>query len=126
MGRTKIPLSEKEIENAKSLAGYGFTNEEIANFLGFSERTFDRRKKDTPGFSDALAQGKVIAKANVSEKAYDMAISGEHPGMTQWWLEVVGGQKRTTVTELTGKDGAPISFTDWVKDVSKRAKKKGV
>lgn len=80
--RKKIELTDEQIEQAKTLAGLGLRNAEIAEFLGVSEKTMRRRAQA------ALTQGRLSANAKVAQTAFKMATSGKHPIMTIFWLKV--------------------------------------
>lgn len=86
-GRPKLPpFSAAQVKQITSLAGIGCTNEHIATILGVSEKTFERRVNADPVIYDALARGRALAASNVMQTAFQMAISGRHPTMTQFWV----------------------------------------
>lgn len=48
----------------------------------------------------------------VAKIALQMALSGEIPDMTKFWLRTRAGWKETKVTEVTGANGGPIEFAE--------------
>jgi hypothetical protein len=46
----------------------------------------------------------------VSKKALEMALSGNHPEMTKFWLKTQAGWRETSNVEVTGKDGGAIEI----------------
>lgn len=99
-----IKITNKEREQVKALAGYGLTDLDIANVLGFSEATLQRR------CGEELKKGRSLAKSAVTQTAYKMAVSGKVPAMTMFWLKTRCGWKEITVNELVGKDGQAIKM----------------
>jgi hypothetical protein len=80
-------LSEEEIKQAANLAGVGCSLDQIAKILSIDPRTFDRILDKNPHINDAISKGRELAAGSVMGKAYNMAISGEHPAMTIFWLK---------------------------------------
>ncbi len=87
MGRQKKLISKEDIERIEKLAGLGLTVDMIANILGISKRTLERRCSENKKVSDALLKGRAVAASNVAETAYKMAVSGANPTMTIFWLK---------------------------------------
>lgn len=56
-----------------SLAVKGFTNEEIAETIGISERTFLRWRKNYKSFNDRFIEGRSTATAKVEEALFKRA-----------------------------------------------------
>jgi len=108
MPRAKIELSEEELSKITTMAGLGLTVVQMAAILGMSKATFDRRMSDTEGASEALEKGRATAAQNVMATAYKMAISGNVPAMTMFWLKCRQRWKETNVHEVSGVDGGPI------------------
>ena len=69
-------------------ASRGVSQDVIAELVGVSESTLKRNCKDE------LRQGAQMAYARIALAAYEMALSGEHPQMTRWWLQCRAGWKR--------------------------------
>lgn len=88
MAREITYLNDIQIQQVKRLAGLGLGIEKIASVIGISKATFDRRVADQSEVADALLKGRALASIQVLETAYSMAVSGEHPVMTIFWLKV--------------------------------------
>lgn len=86
MGREKITLTNELIEKAKECFTKGFTMAQVAACLGMSKRTLERRLEEDSDAKVALEASKAIADAEVTATAFQMAKSGKHPSMTQFWL----------------------------------------
>lgn len=69
------------------MAGYGLTNLQIAHILGIGKDTFYRMMDEVPDLRLAIDRGVALAAMNVTQKAYQMAISGQSPSMTIFWLK---------------------------------------
>lgn len=85
-GKLTISYSEDKIKLIETLAGVGASEEEIANHIGISPRSFRNHKKQVPEIQVALDKGKSLGNVNVKKAAYQMAVSQRHPNMTQFWL----------------------------------------
>jgi hypothetical protein len=89
-GRPKYEPTEADRNTVRSMAATEFPHPEIAKCLGTSGidgktlRKHFRRELDT-------AAGK--ANAAVANKAYQMAIAGDPPAATFFWLKCRGGWK---------------------------------
>lgn len=83
----------KEIERIEEMAGVGMTVEQMAHVVGVSKATFERRQNDQPEVHEAVSKGRSIAARAVMKTAYEMAVSGECPTMTIFWLKTRQGWK---------------------------------
>lgn len=108
MGRKKIDIDLEEVE---TLAGLGFSEEEIAISLGVSQDTIDRRKKDTADFADAIKRGKAKAKRKVTSKLMEKIEAGDL-GAIIWYEKTRLGFSDKQTVEHTGKDGGAIKHED--------------
>lgn len=93
--KQKILLSDSEIEQAGKLSGLGLTSRQIADFIGISKKTFERRMKDQPELLDAIEKGRSKAAAAVMKTAFELATSGSHPTFTMFWLKCRAGWSET-------------------------------
>ena len=98
----KFPeFDEKDLERIEKLAGYGLTKEKIADVFGMHRNTFLNRYKKDPKLLEALNRGIARAEADVSTKAYEMAMSGDHPSMTMFWLKCRAKWKEVQKIEIS-------------------------
>lgn len=73
------------------MSGLGLTREDICNVLNISKDTLLRRINDgNEKLAAALKRGTSLAKANVSQRMYEEAISG-NTGMIKFYLTHQGG-----------------------------------
>lgn len=86
-GHMKVTWDDTNIKTVETLSGIGLNESQIASHFGVSQNSFTKYKKEVPGIVEAIAKGKAKAIANVAKTAYEMAMSKEHPTMTQFWLK---------------------------------------
>jgi hypothetical protein len=123
MARIKIELNQRQLESIENLAGMGLSVEHISAALGISKKTLERRVSEGVSAKDAMNRGRAKAIANVSQTAYNLAVSGKCPMLTVFWLKVrarwseakdtdqpVDDDKTTTVYE-TQFGGTPVTKT---------------
>jgi len=83
--------TKKELRQIYLLAGYGLNINMIADAMGVSKATFDRRRHDIPEINEALKKGRADALSEVAQTAYKLAKSGKCPAMTMFILKTQGG-----------------------------------
>jgi hypothetical protein len=69
------------------LTGLGLNTQQVADALGISKDTLERRVKEDENLRTALVQGRAKAATAVAETAFKLATSGDHPAMTMFWLK---------------------------------------
>jgi hypothetical protein len=92
-GRPRIELTEKQLDELKTLAGMHCTNEEIAQFFGMSTDTL------TANFAEPLALGKARGKISLRRSLWGSAnkgsvraqiwLSKQHLGMSEKVVQTV-------------------------------------
>ena len=98
--KPRFAIDGVEISKIEAMSGIGLTLEEIAAIYGVSADTLRTAFRKNDAAYQATIRGRALAKQNVSKTVYDMAVSGKHPTMTQFWLKCRAGWKETTVHEL--------------------------
>jgi hypothetical protein len=88
---TPTPETRKQVE---TLAGYGLTVEQIGHVLECSHDTVSRH------YPAELERGQAVACAKVAQTAFQMAVGGQEPAMTMFWLKTRARWRETT--EITG------------------------
>jgi hypothetical protein len=86
------------------MTGLGMKAKQISDILLIEEKllnTFYKRE---------LAGASPYVNLAVSKKALEMALSGNHPEMTKFWLKTQAGWRETNNVEITGKDGGAIEI----------------
>jgi hypothetical protein len=87
MARTKIKLNDEQNSLVARLTGLGLNMQQVADALGISKDTLERRVKEDESLRAALALGRANAATAVAETAFKLATSGNHPAMTMFWLK---------------------------------------
>lgn len=82
-------LSEADLMEIESMAGLGMRHEDIAEVKNMCADTL--RKYAGP----QLKRGKALARAQVMQAAFKMAISGKHTAMTMFWLKTQARWRET-------------------------------
>ncbi len=96
------------------MAACGFTQEAIARCLGtagISEPTLREH------FRTELDTAATLANATVGNKLYQMAVSGNPPAATFFWLKCRAGWKEVQPIEVSGPGGTPIDVNVSARDL---------
>lgn len=91
-------------QKVRDLLMAGLTQERVAKHIGVSVPTLEKY------YSREIETASETAVAAVAKTAYDMAISGESPAMTMFYLKTRGGWRETDRHEITGANGGPIDL----------------
>jgi hypothetical protein len=94
-------------ELAQNYALLGATDEEIANFLGVTDRTLRTWKKAHPAFAEALNHGKMHADARMIGAAFRNGLAGNATIQIFWLKNRLGWRDKT---EVTGANGGPVQL----------------
>lgn len=86
------------------MTGLGMTPAQISDILVIEESLLKQFYKRE------LAGASPYVNLAVSKKALEMALSGNHPDMTKFWLKTRAGWRETNNVEITGKDGGAIEI----------------
>ena|ERR1035437_7446624 len=108
-GQPKYQPTEADRNTVKSMAATGFTHEQIATCLGAKGIDPKTMRKH---FTVELATAANKANAAVANKAYQMAVTGNPPAATFFWLKCRARWKETTRVEHTGPDGKALIPVD--------------
>lgn len=88
-GRPKKVVTGQAIHKIKRLAGLGCRLDEIAIACDVSPSTLDRWMAN-PDVKHAYQQGRIEATANVAERLYDLAMTGDVAACI-FWLKAQAG-----------------------------------
>ena len=89
--KDKITFTQKDLKQIETMAGLGFTQQELCSVLGLSIDTLkSRMKEDDNDLSAVFTKGKVNALSKVAKKAYTLAISG-NTSMIKYFLSCQRG-----------------------------------
>lgn len=107
-GRPRWEPTAETRTNVRELAGRGVPQGLIAKVLCISESTLKRR------CAEELRLGALYANAAVAWTAYQMAVSGEYPEMTRYWLRARGGWRETSgVSGRSAVTFTKVDGDDW-------------
>jgi len=104
-GQPKYQPTEADRNTVKSMAATGFTHEQIASCLGAMGIDPKTMRKH---FSVELRTAANKANAAVANRAYQMAVAGDPPAATFFWLKCRNRWKETSRVEHTGPDGKAL------------------
>ena len=84
-GRPRWIPSSQQRSAVQEAARRGLPQDLIAELVGISESTLKRR------CAKELHLGAMAATVSVALAAFELAVSGDNPAMTRWWLRVRAG-----------------------------------
>ena len=108
-GQPKYQPTESDRNTVRSMAATGFTHEQIATCLGTAGIDPKTMRKH---FKMELATAAIKANAAVANRAYQMAVAGDPPAATFFWLKCRNRWKETSRVEHTGPDGKALIPVD--------------
>lgn len=94
--------NEKDREIVKAMASYGIPQEDIGRVIDISHVTLRKY------YQQELDTAVIRANAKVAETCYAMAVSGQHPAATFFWLKTRAGWRETERLEHVGEGGGPV------------------
>jgi predicted DNA-binding protein (UPF0251 family) len=90
MARPRLEITDEQIRQAQLLSGYGLTQNQVADVLGISRSTFEK-KKNEERVQVALQKGRAIAQQNVGKSIYEKALNGDMTAAI-WWEKTRAGR----------------------------------
>jgi len=101
------PPKRPDGARVEALAGFGLGAADIARVFDVEPAFLERE------YRSELAGGQIKANARVAESLYRKAIGEGREAVTAaiFWLKTRARWKETSVHELAGSDGAPVTFT---------------
>ena len=88
----------------EAMTGFGTPEQDIAQSLRIAAKTLRKH------FRQELDLGATKANATVAQSAFKMAISGQYPAMTMFWLKCRAGWRETAILQHTGPEGGPVKI----------------
>ena len=99
MSRPSFKPTKEQRKLVQSLSAIGLRQEHIAVAVGIrSPKTLRKH------FRKEIAKGTAEAMARVTAAAYAMAVSGDYPVATRFWLSTVGGGPATPFDHADQED----------------------
>lgn len=114
MARPRKELTEEQIGQVEKLAAV-LNQDQLADFLGMSPRTFRERMTDTPEVSAAYKRGRSHGVASVATGLLKQARDGNTTAAI-FYLKTQAGWKEKDALEITGAEGAAIQITRTIID----------
>ena len=106
------PLKDYEdpdlLRQVETMAGLGLRSEDIAAVVGISKRTLENH------MLDAVQRGRSKATAQVAQTAYRLAVGGEVPAMTMFWLKCQGRWREKHEIAITDGRAKPVEVVEIV------------
>ena len=103
MGRHAIELTEAEIEQVEKLSAV-MTQQQLADYFGFSERTFRNLMERDERIVAAYKRGKAKAIGSVAQSLIKQAQNGNTTAM-MFYLKTQAGWRETQQIDHTNSDG---------------------
>src|SRR5580693_4275849 len=104
-GNPKYEPTEADRNTVRSMAATGFKQEDIAACLGTEGIDPKTMRKH---FRIELKTARLKANAAVANRAYQMAVTGNPPSSTYFYLKTQCGWRETTRHEHTGPGGTAL------------------
>ena len=103
MGRKSWEPTQKDREEITALIGMGLTAEQVATLKGICRDTLYRYCKAE------IDKGRPRAIAQVAKTAFQMAVSGQFPAMTMFWLKTQAKWREKDPEDATDQAaGSPV------------------
>jgi hypothetical protein len=124
MPRQARVLSDEEIEQVEKLAAM-LTLEQLADFFGISQRTFNNIRERQPEVDANYKRGRAKTIGKVADSLIQDALDGDTTSRI-FFLKTQGGWRETTKIDHTSSDGsmspqkqvdlsnAPQEVLDWI------------
>lgn len=84
-GRPPKKPTPKILEQVTSLASRGLHDYEIAIGIGWNKSEFSSKKSEYPELTEAIEEGRAIARANMINAVYEMGLKG-NINAAKYWL----------------------------------------
>lgn len=115
MHKQRWAIKNEDVPRIETMAGMGFSRDEIAAIMGVSHDTFERAIKKNAAARASLNAGRLKADLNVTNSAYEMAVDKKHPGMTRFWLMARRGwktQQTPQVVQIHANEALPKTVSE--------------
>jgi len=110
-GRKPIKITVADIKKIGSLAGRGLMDKEIMSIMGWSHDFFYKKKRELTEFNDAIEKGRASGHAQIANKLFESAMSGNVSAMQYYLARRAGWSEKHEVEHDTAKP-VVINFVD--------------
>jgi hypothetical protein len=107
MGRLRIELTAKDIQQIETLSGYGLTLEQCAAVLDIHEQTLQKRRAEDPEIDQAIARGRGRAQGAIGQSLYQRAQGGDVQAI-KWWEATRAGRFASLAVVHQGDKDRPV------------------
>ena len=97
--KPKPKLTAAQRKELQRLASIGLSQEQCALVLDISHRTLKRRIADDDETMALYKKGRATGATKVGGKLFEMAVSGDHPACTMFYLKTQCGWRETDKVE---------------------------
>lgn len=111
-------LTKDQAAQVEALAAY-LTKDQIADYLSIARNTFTAICERQPEVGERYARGKAKAIGTVAKGLIRQAIEDDNIQAQMFYLKTQAGWMEKSQTEITGADGAALSFV--IRDMTKDA-----
>jgi hypothetical protein len=108
--RHRKEISKDNYSKIEELAEKGVPVKSIAAYFGMGKSTFDRRVSENDELKLVLEKGRSKSIEAVASVAYEMALSGNYPAMTMFWLKCRAQWRENAPPEATEDSRVNITF----------------
>jgi DNA-binding XRE family transcriptional regulator len=86
------------------MLGFGLKQDDVAKVIGISDVTLRLH------YANEIETAEPEANAQVAQSLFQMATKGKNVTAAIWWTKTRMGWKEVTGHEITGADGAPLTY----------------
>jgi len=104
------PAVEFDVDTVRRLAGYGLTQDQIADFHGCTDRTLINHLKRDDALLSAYKEGKGRALHRATQKLHELIEQGDRAAIF-FYLKTQGGWSETSNVDVTS-GGEPLAQRD--------------
>lgn len=108
MPKPKRTFTDEQIKQLQTMAGLGLTQKQMAALCDISLATFERWLSENEAARSAVERGNAKAVMAVAKTAYQMAIAGNQPAMTMFYLKTRAGWRETDRIDMNTKISGAI------------------
>lgn len=107
-GQNKVNIKDEDLPKIEAMAANGLTVEQIAQVLGMSKATFDKRKAEVDKIAKAHEAGRNKASNNVGKSLYQQAINGNTNAIKLYYGYALGRWEKKESIHSGDGDGGPV------------------
>lgn len=108
VGRPPVEITDEQVEQIEKLAAL-LTQDQIADFLGISDRTLREKISRDPRISSAYARGRAKAISLMARSVFRDGLAGDSQA-ARFYLSTQAGWRETQKHEHTGEGGGPVEW----------------